>query len=262
MPAAQDHDTAAALLLGARRDRAALPLLSAACAPRSLAEAYAIQDAFARACGSPRIGYKVGCASAESQRFVGIDHPFSGQLYAATCFESPARIAAGDFFTIGVEAEFSFAMARDLPPRDGAYSRAEVADAVGAVLPSIEICDTRLADWKAAGVAQMIADNGFNGGMVVAGGIPDWRGLDLATHQVTLAVDGVVRGQGTGSLVLGHPLDSLAWLASDLSRRGHALRAGDIVAAGTCTGLHVVTPPAEIVADFGSLGQVRMTVVA
>ncbi len=41
----------------------------------------------------------------------------------------------------------------------------------------------------------------------------------------------------------------------------YALRAGDIVAAGTCTGLHYVTAPADVVADFGSLGEVRMTVV-
>lgn len=255
-------DGAVAALLAARHDRRPLERLPAECTPDSIGDAYLIQEAFARACGSALAGYKVGCASLESQRFVGVSEPFAGHVYAATCFDSPAVISAGDFFTTGVEAEFTFRLGRDLPSRARPYGRAEVADAVTAVVPSIEICDTRLADWKAAGVAQMVADNGFHGGMVLAEDVADWRDLDLAAHEVTLRVDGVVRGSGTGKLVLGHPLDSLAWLATDLSRRGRSLKAGGIVAAGTCTGLHVIRAPADVVADFGALGTVRMTVVA
>ncbi|TWT08662.1 2-keto-4-pentenoate hydratase [Reyranella sp. CPCC 100927] len=255
-------DGAVDALLAARRERRPMARLPAASAPQSIDDAYLIQEAFAQACGSRLAGYKVGAASVESQRFVGVSGPFAGHVYAATCFDSPAVIAAGDFFSIGVEAEFTFRLGRDLPSRERPYSRAEVTEAVAAVLPSIEICDTRLADWKAAGVAQMVADNGFHGGMVLAGDVADWRGLDLATHDVTLRIDGVLRGRGTGQLVLGHPLDSLAWLATDLSRRGRSLTAGAIVAAGTCTGLHIVHAPANVVADFGSLGTVGMTVVA
>jgi len=259
---AQALEGAVTALLIARRDHRALERLPAASAPDSIEDAYLIQEAFARACGSALRGYKVGAASVQSQRFVGVSEPFAGHIYGETCFESPAVISAARFFTIGVEAEFTFQLGRDLPSRGTPYSRAEVADAVAAVVPSIEICDTRLANWKAAGVAQMVADNGFHGGMVLAGGVTDWRRLDLAAHEVTLRIDGVLRGSGTGRLVLGHPLDSLAWLASDLSRRGRSLQAGDIVAAGTCTGLHNVGAPADVVADFGPFGDVRMTVVA
>ena len=259
---AQALDHAVAALLAARRDRRALDRLPAAGAPASIADAYLIQEAFARACGAALRGYKVGAASVQSQRFVGVSEPFAGHIYADTCFDAPALVPAARFFSIGVEAEFTFRLGRDLPSRDTSYTRAEVTDAVAAVIPSIEICDTRLADWKAAGVAQMVADNGFHGGMVLADAVTDWHGLDLAAHEVTLLVDGVLRGRGAGRLVLGHPLDSLAWLATDLSRRGRSLKVGDIVAAGTCTGLHIVHAPAEVLADFGALGTVRMTVVA
>ena len=47
---------------------------------------------------------------------------------------------------------------------------------------------------------------------------------------------------------MGHPLDSLAWLASNLAARGHGLKPGDLVAAGTCTGLHLLRPPSRVLA--------------
>lgn len=108
----------------------------------------------------------------------------------------------------------------------------------------------------------MIADNGFQGGLVTGPAMALAAAPDLAGHAVTLSVDGAPKGQGTGSLVLGHPLDSLAWLARELARRQHPLKAGDIVAAGSCTGLHFVTQPAHVAADFGALGRVEMKVVA
>ena len=54
----------------------------------------------------------------------------------------------------------------------------------------------------------------------------------------------------------------LVWIANELSRRGYCLAAGDIVATGTWTGLHFVREPAEVVADFGSLGRVEVSVRA
>jgi 2-keto-4-pentenoate hydratase len=44
-------------------------------------------------------------------------------------------------------------------------------------------------------------------------------------------------------------------------RRGYFLKAGDIVASGTCTGLHFAAPGADVVADFGVLGRVEMRVL-
>ena len=86
-----------------------------------------------------------------------------------------------------------------------------------------------------------------------------WRSLDLATHVVTLSVDGELKGEGTGALVLGHPLIALTWLANEMSRRGDGLHAGELVAAGTCTGLHFVQAGSTVVADFGAaLGQVTI----
>ena len=59
--------------------------------------------------------------------------------------------------------------------------------------------------------------------------------------------------------MLGHPLSALTWLANELSRRGEGMRAGDLVAAGTCTGLHFADPGSTVLADFGpALGRVTI----
>ncbi|MBI3515637.1 MAG: hydratase, partial [Proteobacteria bacterium] len=251
---------AADALIGAQRRHQALAGLPAAGAPRTLDEGYAIQDTVARH-GGATLGYKVGCASKASQALMKTTEPFAGRIFAERVHRSPATVRRADFFVYGVEAEFGFRMAPDQPARAAPYTRDDVAAAVAEVLPVVEICDTRFADWKAVGVAAIVADNAFHGGLVVAPGTTDYRRLDLATHEVVLSIDGAERGRGTGALVLGHPLDSLAWLASDLSRRGQALKRDEIVAAGTCTGLHFITGPAHVVASFGALGEVRFEVV-
>ncbi len=251
---------AADALVAARRARRAVASLPDDSRPRTVDEGYAIQDAVTARGAAPVVGYKVGCASKASQALMKTDAPFAGQMYADRVLGSPATLRRGDYFHVGVEAEFGFRMGRDLPARPAPYTRDEVAAAVAAVLPVIEICDTRFADWKAVGVADIVADNAFHGGLVTGAAFADWRALDLPTHEVVLSIDGAERGRGTGALVLGHPLDSLAWLASDLSRRGQALRRDQIVAAGTCTGLHFITGPARVVAGFGTLGEVNFEV--
>ncbi len=108
--------------------------------------------------------------------------------------------------------------------------------AVDAVVPLIEICDTRLSEWRTRRIEEITADNAFNGGVVVGTAFEAWRNLDLATHRVTLSVDGALKGEGTGALVLGHPLVALTWLANEMSRRGDGLRAGNWSPPGPAPG--------------------------
>jgi 2-keto-4-pentenoate hydratase len=253
---------AVAALQEARLRHVPLGRLPEVSAPRSVAEAYVFQDRFAEAFGSPVVGHKVGCASDTSQRLMRTDGPIAGRIFAKECFPDGARLPAGRFFSVSVEAEFAFRLGRDLPARDRPYGRDEVAEAVEQVVPIVEICDTRLAEWRQLDIAQVIADNSFAGGFVLGAGKADWRELDLAEHEVSLLADGVLLGRGPGRLVLGHPLDSLAWLASHLSSRGLSLKKGEIIAAGTCTGLHFISAPSRITAEFGSLGELSFEVLA
>lgn len=260
MSTSKDIDESASAIVAARDSHSPLRRLPPSGARLSMAEAYSIQEAFARRCGIPVVGYKIGCASKESQALVGATGPFSALVFARGLLESPAEVSAHDFFCLGVEAEFAFSMGQGLPARATPYERIEVAAAVSAVRPAIEICDTRLAQWKSAGIEEIVADNGFHGGLAVGRSIRDWRNLDLAQHEARLLINGAVRAKGASAASLGDPFDGLVWIANDLMRRGRALRGGDIVATGTWTGLHFIGAGTDVVADFGSLGRVELKV--
>ena len=253
---ARAAEEAASLLVTARRDRTGVPGLPQV---RTFDDAYAVQAAFRSVWSDDVVGHKVGCSSEQSQRLVNSPGPIAGCLFRASLWQQPATIDSGQFFIAGVEAEFGFRLAADLPARSAPYRREEVGAAVDAVVPLIEICDTRLADWRTRRIEEITADNAFNGGVVVGKPFEAWRSLDLATHNVTLSIDGERKGEGTGALVLGHPLTALAWLANEMSRLGTGLQAGELIAAGTCTGLHFVSPGSTVVAHFGeALGEVTI----
>jgi 2-keto-4-pentenoate hydratase len=261
-PSSEDLDSSVAAIFAARARREPIKRLPPSGNPLSLDDAYSIQETFAHTGGMQVVGYKIGCASRESQALVGARGPFAARIFALTRFDSPAEIHARDFFVVGVEAEFGFTMGKALAPRSVPYDRAEVADAVASVAPVIELCDTRLENWKGARIEEIIADNGFHGGLIVGEAAAQWTTLGLSSREVTLSIGETVRGKGASAQTLGDPFDGLVWIANELSRRGFGLCAGQIVATGTWTGLHFVRGAARVVADFGSLGRVELNVRA
>lgn len=249
---------AAAVLISARRTMRPAPGFPGHCRPSGIDEAYAAQAAFVDAWGEPVAGWKVACTARDQQEMVGIDHPFCGPVFAPVVFDSPARVDAARFHRTGLETEFAFRMARDLPRRDRPYARDEVEGAVEALVPALEIVSPRWEDWLALGAPAILADCAANGGAVLGTPVTDWRGHDLAALEVSLAFDGREVGRGDGARVLGHPLASLTWIANELAGRTGGLRAGDIVLTGTCTGLNWIEAGVDARADFGPLGTVEV----
>ncbi|MCK6454323.1 MAG: fumarylacetoacetate hydrolase family protein [Alphaproteobacteria bacterium] len=252
---------AASLLLTARRERRRMAALPEAFRPSAPEQGYRVQDAMAAITGADA-GYKIGCTSARAREIIRTDEPFAGRLSRGAIHRSPAALPASGFMLRGIECEFAFRLGRDLPPRAAAYGATDVAPAVAAVVPAIEIVESVFEDWTRVGVASVIADNGGHGALVLGRETADWRGLDLERHAVTLSIDGKAVTAGTGAEALGGPLKALAWLATDRARRGDLLRAGQVVTTGTCAGFHVVAPGQEVRADFGVLGQVTLSFLA
>ncbi len=252
-------EEAVELLIAARGDHRRLDAFPPSCRPATFEDGHAIQEAFVRAWSAPVAGYKIGCTSLEAQRMLGAPGPFPGRVFAPVLLKSPARVAAKAFHRLGIEPEFAFTMARDLPARPAQYVREEVADAVAAVHGAIELVDSRWTDWIKAGIASVVADNGANGGLVLGPAVTDWRRFDLAKARATLRFDDRIIAEGTGAAVLGHPLDALTWLANHLSARGYGLKAGDAVTTGTVASINFAEPGMHVSADFGALGTVAVS---
>ena len=236
--------------------------LPAAVRPASEATAYQEQaglvDKLLVHYGGQAIGYKIACTNTLAQRQLGVAGPFYGRLLASSCFESSARIAASRFSMRVIEAEFAFRIGRDLPP-GAPRTREQIADAVDAVLPGIEIVDSRYESWLTVGVLSLISDNACNGAWVKGGLVRDWREIDLAAQAVKLIVNGKTLQQGSGANVLGHPLNALQWLVEALGARGIGLQAGQYVTTGVATGVYEAHAGDHIRAEFGPVGSAEVT---
>jgi 2-keto-4-pentenoate hydratase len=253
------------LLAQARINHQRLPELPADIRPKTSGEAYLVQDGLVDRLlehyGGSVIGYKVACTNVTAQRQLNVDAPFSGRLLSAFFYKNPARVEAAQFFMRVVEAEFAFEMARDLPPSEAPRSRQEIAAAVKGVLPGIEIVDSRFDDWLTIGAPSLIADNACNAAWVKGSAITNWQSIDLAAQAVRVTVNGRVLREGTGSNVLGHPLNALEWLVNSLSARGLGLKAGQYITTGVTTEVYMAERGDRITADFGPVGSVDLTFV-
>jgi 2-keto-4-pentenoate hydratase len=231
--------------------------------PENLAAGYAVQekvvDRLLEKYGGRSVGYKVACTNKLAQELLGTDTPFYGRLLSPFVYQSPASVNTRDFSMRLVEAEFSFQLAKDLPREGAPYDRKSVAEAVAAILPSIEIVDTRFTVWTEVPLPSLIADNGCNSGWVQGDATETWRHIDLVSHDVRLIVNSAEKLSGSGAAVLGHPLNSLVWLANTLCEQGKALKAGDLVSTGVCTDVYLAEPGDHIVADFGALGTAEIS---
>ena len=252
-------DRAADFLAGARRDLSLLDGLPDDCRPDGIDDAYRVQDALVARLGAAPVGWKIGCTNAAIQAKLGCKEPNAGHVLSSTLHTSPARLPAKAMFGRGLEAEFAFRLARDLPAAGAPYDRVGVGDAVAGLHPAIEVVGGRYRDWTNVGAVLLAADNVAHCALVIGAMVADWRGIDLAAHEAALAINGAEISRGTGANVLGHPLEALAWLANHRAKRGAGLKAGDVITTGSiCPSLGWAKAGDAIEARFGDLGVVRV----
>ena len=249
---------AAALLWRNWQAGTVLDALPAHVRPVNRLEGYAVQALIVSASERPPTGWKIAATSLAGQAHIGVDGPLAGRLLAEHTVRSGATLSLRANRMLVAEPEFAFRCGTRLPPRPEPYSESEVLGAMDALLPAIEVPDSRFADFATAGAAQLIADCACARNFVL--GSPatmDWRRLDLATHHVRGQVVGRTERDGNGANVLGDPRLALTWLVNELRDLGIALEPGEIVTTGTCM------TPIEIqagdlgVADVGVLGVVE-----
>lgn len=224
-------------------------------APASLDEAYGVQDAVARALwtqsGEAIRAWKTGGPNARAT-------PIAAPIPQSKVWRSPAELDSNAFSVIGIEAELAYSMARSLPPRTEPYNEADVAAAVGTIHAAIEVCDSRLRNWRTADALWKLADNQMNGALVIGDGIADWRRVRPEQQTAIVAVDGTTCGEKTGSHPYGNPLSLLPWLANHCAARCGGLQAGDVITTGAWTGMHFVERGAAVVVRFPGIGEARV----
>ena len=243
---------AARLLVSAHRTRRLAA--TAGVGLKSEADAYRVQDrVYAELWPETRpAAWKAGGPSDKVA-------PTAAPIPAERLLRSPASVSASHMHLLGVEAEVAYRLARDLPPRSRPYSERAVAAAVGEVLVTIEVCDTRLAGWSRAPQPWKLADFQNNGALVAGSGTAQWHEIDFARQEVTVTI-GEKRQAFRGSHPFGNPFRLLPWLVAHCVKRGIGLHAGDIVTTGSWSGLAPAQAGDVVVARFPGIGEATVRI--
>ncbi|OBF72058.1 2-keto-4-pentenoate hydratase [Mycobacterium sp. 852002-51613_SCH5001154] len=253
------RDELAADLAQAERSREPIAPLTAAYPDIDVVDAYEIQLINIRqrvAEGARVLGHKVGLSSKAIQQMMGVDEPDYGHLLDEMELSEDTPVKANRYLWPRVEVEVGFILNADLP--GASCTEDDVLAATEALVPSIELIDTRITDWKIE-LCDTIADNASSAGFVLGKARVSPRDVDLKGIEAVLRCNGEVVAEGRTDAVLGNPVTAVAWLARKVEGFGVRLRKGDLVLPGSCTRAIDAHAGDQFVADFTGLGSVQLS---
>jgi len=211
------------------RTRARYRPLDATLRAAPLDDAYRIQDALHRIlteAGRGEIaGWKIALTSKAMQQMTGVDQPAAGAIFSKVVHSSPTRAELAAHHHLGVEFEVAVRLGERLPAFD-AFT--------------------------------LIAQNTWNGGVVLGAPITEWRGVDLERAVTRCWVNDQPAGQGKTGDALGHPFEAVAWLANLLNGRGRRLERGMIVMTGSSITTKFPAPGDRVRFAVDGLGEVAL----
>jgi 2-keto-4-pentenoate hydratase len=245
-------------LMQAERDRKSVPPLTDTFPDMTDDEAYEIQllNVRRRVDRGGRIrGHKIGLTAKSMQELFGVDEPDYGHLFDDMFEYEAMTVRTERYIAPRVEIETAFILGRTIEGSN--VTVADVIRAVEWVVPSIEIIDSRIRDWRIK-LADTIADNGSSAGVVLGGRPVRVSDLDLRNLSASLYIDDELVESGNTSAVLGNPITAVAWLAKALSRHGITLEEGHVVLPGTCVRAVPVHAGASVRGHFADLGDVSV----
>jgi len=245
--------SAAGLLLEARCTGAPLADLPESLQPTSLEEAYFVQDAMARVLEPDGVrAWKVGAPAPDAT-------PMFGPMISAWIADDAGLLGEPRHRLRGLEAEISFLIGRDLPPRPAPYTREEIVAAIASCHPAIEELEAGLADPSKVARFTMIADLQMHGGFLHGPAVPNWQKIDFAKESVSLAVDGAVRVERTASNTAGTDLLRLMlYLANEGAARTGGLKRGNWITTGSWTGNTFASAGSQVNVRFSTAGSVSL----
>jgi 2-keto-4-pentenoate hydratase len=259
MLSVETRDELAADLAQAERSREPIAPLTSAYPDIDVVDAYEIQLINIRqrvAEGARVLGHKVGLSSLAMQQMMGVDEPDYGHLLDEMQVFEDTPVKAGRYLYPRVEVEVGFILSADLP--GAGCTEEDVLAATAALVPSIELIDTRITDWKIA-LCDTIADNASSAGFVLGEARVAPTDIDVKAIDAVLTRNGEVIAEGRSDAVLGNPVTAVAWLSRKVESFGVRLKKGDIVLPGSCTRAIDAHAGDEFVADFTGLGSVRLS---
>jgi 2-keto-4-pentenoate hydratase len=239
------------------RDRGCIAALDPSDTIADVEQAYRVQTELAALEKGGVQGWKVTALTAPDQKKFSSSRPVAGALLGQYVHAGPTAVALSNMISPLLECEVAFTLAVDLPAQATPYQLADVEAAVEDIVAVMEIADSRVP--SSSSDLLKLADCMGNGALVTGGRTSGRKKIDLTKIEILLKHNGKELERGHSSRIMGNPLFALLALANAQPLPAGGLKKGQIVTTGTCTS-PVELIRGEYVADFQSLGTVRLTV--
>ncbi|WP_077328506.1 2-keto-4-pentenoate hydratase [Virgibacillus siamensis] len=201
-------------------------------------------------------GKKIGLTSKAMQEMLGVGEPDYGHLTDDMEVNNRGEIPANRVLQPKVEGEIAFILKEDLVGPN--VTSLDVLQATDAVVPALEIVDSRIKDWKIT-LADTVADNASSG-LYLLGNNPK-KITDIDLKQIGMAVykNDTLQNTGVGAAALGDPAKCVAWLANKLAKYDITLKAGEVILSGALSAAIEAEPGDHFYVKFAELGEVSVT---
>lgn len=234
--------------------------------PADMAEAYKIQSALYEVMRKEDRftrfgGHKVALTSPAIQEMCGVSEPAYGAIFKEFIHANDHLVNMDDFIRFGIEFEVCFEIAQDVPASNNAYTRETIAQYIGSAMPAFELIDDRNADYDHLDAASILTDRCWCNGIVLGVKIADWQSLDVGNLASQVLVNGKINDEGNTRDALGHPLNSVAFVANHLAQYGKTLKAGEVVMTGSALKTQFPSSGDTIIYRIEGLGDVTARVM-
>lgn len=201
-------------------------------------------------------GKKIGLTSKAMQNLLGVNEPDYGHLLNDMQIENGGVIPFSRVLQPRVEGEIAFILKDDLVGPN--VTTMDVLFATEAVVPALEIVDSRIRDWKIT-LADTVADNASSGLYILGNNAVKPSDVDLQQIGMALYKNNELQNTGVGAAALGNPAKCVAWLANKLSAYGIPLKAGEVILSGALSAAVDAKPGDTFYAKFSDLGEVHVS---
>lgn len=206
-------------------------------------------------------GHKVALTSPAIQEMCGVSEPAYGAVFQEFIYQNNHEINMDDFIRFGIEFEVCFEMARDVPLSNTPYTKDTIAPFIASAMPAFELIDDRNADYTHLDAASILTDRCWCNGIVLGEKTTDLSGLEIGNLATRVLINNQSNDQGNTRDALGHPLNSVAFVANHLGLDGKQLKAGEVVMTGSALKTQFPKSGDSITYQISGLGDVSVRVM-
>lgn len=204
--------------------------------PKTLEEAYAIQDAAIQLWPYKIGGWKVGGIGGHFSNDLN-ETKLAGPVFQNQIFQFEGATVNMPVFADGfaaIEGEIVIIIKADTPADKLNWTMEEAKDYVGAVHIGVEIASSPFAEINDLGPLVTISDFGNNNGLIIGQELANWEDSELEDW----VVETVINNKSMGVASPPNPLLSFRFLLENAARRGMPVKKGMAITTGAITGVH------------------------